>query len=372
MNSKRLLHFDLLRVVAAYFIVVLHMSVQFIQLPTMTDGQWNVANLFSAISRMGVPLFIMLSGMFMLAPEKKVTTSMIFQKYLPRLALIFLTWSIFYLIAFQDVSSWGDSEMGAKFILKTIILGHYHMWYLYMLAGLYLITPILRVFTQNASKQTIFYFLLLCVCITSITKLNEDLLQINFLSAALDKMSLTLVFGYVGYYLAGYAFQNFPLSKKANHTFYILGVISLAVTVLGTFLLRQYSGMDSLNLVFYSNYSPTLFLMSFALFLFTKEVGEHRTLSKGAALVAKRIPPYLLVVYLVHPFIIEQTRSILPTQSPWLLPVNGFIVFLLSLGISVILVKLWRISKKAMPLLWKPSIRKNPLHHKEKSIEKNI
>lgn len=355
-REKRLLHYDMLRILAAYLIVVLHLSVQYInKAPDSVEGylQWQQAVKFSAASRVGVPLFVMLSGAFLLHPNKSVAISAIFKKYLPKLLIIFVFWSFFYSLAEQDffyhLPAWGLSRSWQKVdwdvFWPYFIQGHYHMWYLYMLAGLYLITPLLKQITAQASRVQISYFVFLCVLITSIAKLNEGIWHQEMVDLLFDKLSLSFFMGYTGYFIAGFLFRYYQFSWKTCLVIFFLGLAAFRFTYVETWQMNPMFGFLEPNLTYFSNYSPTVFLMSFGIFLLTAKLGFLK-LWRPIQLVIAHLPPYLLTVYLIHPFVIGWCRRmglLLATDQARSLMVNGAIVFALSLGASIILVQIYRL-----------------------------
>jgi surface polysaccharide O-acyltransferase-like enzyme len=406
---NRLVHYDLLRIFAAYLIIMLHLSVSYIYPPPesfQAYTQWEYAIAFSAFSRVGVPIFIMLSGLFLLNPYKKISVSMIFIKYLPKVILIFIFWSFFYAFEEQDffrlfsesasnpaVIGSGFSALSTRFSLcfdtldhdffwHAVVKGHYHMWYLYMLAGLYLITPLLRVFAAHATKQQFVYFITLCMGITFITKFNDTLWRIKLLSEALDTLALTFVFGYIGYFLAGYfldtlftgsskinilkCLRNKPLQfalqspkdyywhltkyivtvwDKRAAFIYALGLASFVFTTHWTTLVNPMFGFKKPELLLFSNYSPTVFLMSFAVFAVAAKA-KNVKFPKLLRVLAKKLPQYMLLVYMIHPFIISETRKqgVLTAHDFALsLPLNAFFIFLISLAVSIVILQAYHL-----------------------------
>lgn len=385
---NRLINYDLLRIFAAYLIVMLHLSVQYIhQAPTSYQAytQWEVAIALSAFSRIGVPIFIMLSGLFLLNPNKRVTIFAIFTRYLPKIILIFIIWSFFYAFAEQDFyhqlfqsdfqfeRCWAGIDH--SLFWNSVLRGNYHMWYLYMLAGLYLITPFVRIIAAYGTKRQFIYFTVLCMVVTFITKFNEDLWHIKPVSQVLDTLALTFVFGYVGYFLAGYFLdklfgdslflKSFACLKQPLHLavnspkeyykgmikyivnafngqalcVYIVGIAGFIFTILWTFQANPMFGFKVPELILFSNYSPTVFVMSFAVFTCAAQLKDIR-FPKVLRIIAKRLPPYMLLVYMIHPFIIVETRNssiLMKTDSALSLPVNALIIFLVSLVISIVL-----------------------------------
>jgi len=401
---NRLVNYDLLRIFAAYLIVMLHLSVQYIhQAPASYEAyiQWKSAIAFSAFSRIGVPIFIMLSGLFLLNPNKNISILSIFTKYLPKIVLIFLFWTFFYAFAEQDFyrqlfesdfqfqNCW--AAMDHTLFWHSVLRGNYHMWYLYMLAGLYLITPFVRIIAAHATTRQFVYFTVLCMGITFVTKFNEDEWHIKPIAQVLDTLSLTFVFGYVGYFLAGFFLdklfgeslfmKSFSCFKQPLHfalksqkeyywrtlkyisnainkqviVVYILGIAAFIFTVLWTIQANPMFGFRVPELILFSNYSPTIFLMSFAVFTFIARWKDIR-FPKVLRIMAKRLPQYMLLVYMLHPFIIVETRRssiLMETSTALSLPVNAFIIFLISLFVSILLKQSYKILLRVIRGLFK-------------------
>lgn len=63
MTSNRLFHFDILRITAILFVILLHIAAhdQSVNIGTFN---WNIANIFNSCSRFCVPVLFMISGAF--------------------------------------------------------------------------------------------------------------------------------------------------------------------------------------------------------------------------------------------------------------------------------------------------------------------
>lgn len=154
-------NFDLLRIICAFAVVVIHVSAQFIGAMT-GDPQYvgmefhDVFNstLWNVLSRFAVPCFVMLSGAFILANDKIADFSFFYKKSFRKFFLPLLLFSFLYylysnilivgghfLIQKPDVLSWGVFFEPLLNWLKGVPF--YHLWYMYMLVGLYLFAPLL-------------------------------------------------------------------------------------------------------------------------------------------------------------------------------------------------------------------------------------
>ena len=153
--NKRIYAFDMIRIYACLAVVMIHVSAIYVKM----DGQstaFLVGNVFDSISRCGVPLFLMLSGSLMLNEHKKRTIKQMVSTSI-EMSGILLLWSTIYAIMYNIVLK--NTKITLIQFIKTILLGHYHMWYLYVMIGIYLITPILRLFVKKENKTTIAYLL---------------------------------------------------------------------------------------------------------------------------------------------------------------------------------------------------------------------
>lgn len=93
-----------------------------------------------------VPIFLLISGYLFLNPERTLTYPVMIKKYCRRIALAILLFGVPY-AAFELVVT--ERTFRIRMIpeaLKMTLTGHTwsHMWYLYLILFLYLITPLLK------------------------------------------------------------------------------------------------------------------------------------------------------------------------------------------------------------------------------------
>lgn len=353
-ENNRIAGYDLLRLGAAYLIIILHLSVEYISSPpTSVEAylQWELAIKISALSRVGVPIFVMLSGAFLLDPSKNMTIRRVFTGYMPKLLATFAGWSFFYALNeqgfFQMIpqigpgAAWG--ALDTERLIIEMVKGHYHMWYLYMLAGLYLISPLLRHITAHSGKMELIYFVLLAMTVLGLSKLNEEWWHIELIESILDKMAMSFVIGYIGYFVAGYLIKRYEPSWITCVVFIFLGALAFKYTYEETIRLNPIFGFAKPNLVLFSNYAPTVFIMSIALFMLVSKLKGKLIKGKLGDFVGKGAH-YTLVIYLVHPYVIRLLREmkmLLPKDSSWNLLINGAYVYVISLIFAIIIMELY-------------------------------
>ena len=141
----RVAYLDMLRIAATVAIVMIHVAVRGWRSMDMHTAQWHALSFFSSISRWGTPIFVMISGALFLDERREVRLRRLFSKNILRILIAFVFWSAVYAVPFflRDRSVFG--------LISNFLTGSYQLWFLYMIVGLYLITPLLRRITSDRS-----------------------------------------------------------------------------------------------------------------------------------------------------------------------------------------------------------------------------
>ena len=159
--KKRIVWIDLLRVISMISIIIIHVIGNTLNTYHLNGTAKTIYHIIEQLCYFAIPLFVMLSGIFFL--NKDIDIRKIITKYSKKILLIILVFGSFY--SFLELF-FIDKKISLNLfitIFKNLITGNLwaHMWYLYMILGLYLITPFLRVFIKHAEEKTIQYFLVL-------------------------------------------------------------------------------------------------------------------------------------------------------------------------------------------------------------------
>ena len=169
--NNYILYADILRAFATVQVVFLHTSAPLLyNFNTIDLNWWWAGNIIDSATRPCVPLFFMLSGMLLLGREEPL--SLFLKKRLGRILIPFLTWALIYLFIFNDKKSGSVVDIGVSFFIKFINGPvYYHYWFMYMIILLYLLTPFLRIYVNNAPSQYTEYFLILWFLFSSLNPL---------------------------------------------------------------------------------------------------------------------------------------------------------------------------------------------------------
>lgn len=85
---------DLLRVSAAIGVVLLHSAAIYLEVSPVNSFRWEFANIFDTLTRWAVPVFVMMSGAFLL--KKEISLKLLYGKYIKHLFILLVCWNVIY------------------------------------------------------------------------------------------------------------------------------------------------------------------------------------------------------------------------------------------------------------------------------------
>ena len=316
-NGRNALPVDLIRSTAIILVILLHASIEATPNIDIMSPQgvqlWITSNIYTSLTWSAVPLFVMLTGALLLQPSKvNEPLKVFFKKRFNRIGLPLIFWGAAYFAWRYFVNS---EAINSNSILQGIFAGpYYQFWYLYLLIGLYLLTPLLRVVVAYANWNIIKYFIILWFVGTGIVPLfglYEGITpQITWFRASV--FSLT---GLVGYFILG-AYIN--KIKIRSSILYLILALSLIWTILGTYFLVGTLG-ERYSQFFHDASSANVILTSVALFLIISTLSRPKiptqTASETVVQVAhtnrilQLISQNILPIYLFHVMVLETLQK---------------------------------------------------------------
>lgn len=299
----RIAYLDFLRVFSMIFVVMIHVVFDLFNNATVSSSEWQIFNAYDSLSRWSVPVFVMISGALFL--DSKKPFGQILKKNVLRLAIAYVVWTIIYSticnIYYNDFNT----------TLDQLINGHFHMWFILMMIGLYLVTPLLRKIVEE--KSTIRLFLILALIfamfLPDLVKVLESFPSlttqkiIQFINQTKYNFNVFVPLGYAGYFVLGYVLNKFEISKKLECAIYIMGAAGFVYTLLATYLRSNAAHFAYVG--FYEYTSTNVAMMAAAVFVFFK---KHYRVKKSDSLYSKtvsRLSKYSFGVYLVHVAVLE-------------------------------------------------------------------
>ena len=233
------MNIDILRIFAFVFIVMLH----------TLNRQYGLAVWMSgyAVISIGVNLFIMISGYLLL--DRTETVKEFFRKRFFSILPLFIIFNIIYIYFYNH-----------SFItIKKISAPHF--WYIYMILGLYLLTPWLRKVLQYAEKETFYVVVLWFLC-------NVFNPYMQFFRLPKIPFSHFPITGFIGYYILGYYLKKYRYKLEKIPFICVIGVYitGFLISVLSTKYVLVTTGNRISD--FFDKNSLGTFFMSVSFFIF--------------------------------------------------------------------------------------------------------
>lgn len=154
MNNQRIVFLDYLRLIAAFAEIVVHIVALKWYSTSVDSVEWQICNCYESIVRWAVPVFVMISGALFLGKEQSVKR--VYTKNILRIVVTFIFWSALYILLDSLLLGidYSFKEMATNFLI-----GKYHLWFLFMIVGLYMVVPILNKIVND--KKIAWYFVFL-------------------------------------------------------------------------------------------------------------------------------------------------------------------------------------------------------------------
>jgi surface polysaccharide O-acyltransferase-like enzyme len=240
---KREIWLDFLRVTACFLVMTVHSTEPFYLggdgtlVLTSADAFW--VSLFEGIARCCVPLFVMASGYLQLPLH--YPTGEFFRRRAIRIVVPMVFWTLVYAFV------WGHPVANIKGLLFNFNYAAGHLWFVYMLLGLYLIMPLLSPWLEKVSRKELGLYLGLwavTLCIPFVREYAGGMAPMIYAKDGLPAPALFplwgeaswnpfglfyYVSGFVGYLLLGVFVKRFVpggrLVKALGWTLFLIGFI---------------------------------------------------------------------------------------------------------------------------------------------------
>ena len=256
-DNSREVWIDWLRVAACFMVFVVHSTEPFYLggdgslILTETDAFW--ASFFDSFVRSCVPLFIIASS-YLQFPTHYPTMEF-FRRRAVRILVPFLLWTVVY--AFR----WGEPVENFRNLLLNFNYAAGHLWFVYMLLGIYLLMPLLSPWAEKVEKKELQVYLGICLFTTMIPLIRDwaagGATTVIYGPSGLPRQALFPLWGeaswnaygtfyyfsgFIGYLLLGLYFRKFvgELSWKKTLGIAIPCYIAGFAISFGGFLRRVY------------------------------------------------------------------------------------------------------------------------------------
>ena len=371
-KNQHIVWLDVVRFIAMFTVVCCHCTDPFNFYPGTAPNIGEIklwGAIYGSVLRPCVPLFVMITGALLLPVRSDAST--FYKKRIPRVFYPFLIWSVLYNL-FPWISGLlglnpqiildffpyaGEEVMQQSFSvsLEYILMIPFnfsilavHMWYIYLLIGLYLYLPVFSAWVEKASERAKLMFLLAW----GVTLLLPYYYQFvsNYLWGTCSWNSFGMLYafaGFNGYLLLGHYLKNLEWSLKKTLAIGIpMFAVGYAVTFLGfrhITALPEYT--DEMLELFFTYCSLNVVMMTIPVFMLAKKVkvNSERMKKALANLTVCGFGIYMIHYFFTGPSVVLMRAINMPIGLQ--IPVAAILAFAVSWGLVWLIYRAGKVAK---------------------------
>ena len=371
-KNQHIVWLDVVRFIAMFTVVCCHCTDPFNFYPGTAPNIGEIklwGAIYGSVLRPCVPLFVMITGALLLPVRGDAST--FYKKRIPRVFYPFLIWSVLYnlfpwitgllglnpQIILDFFPYAGEEVMQQSFSvsLEYILMIPFnfsilavHMWYIYLLIGLYLYLPVFSAWVENASERAKLMFLLAW----GVTLLLPYYYQFvsNYLWGTCSWNSFGMLYafaGFNGYLLLGHYLKNLEWSLKKTLAIGIpMFAVGYAVTFLGfrhITALPEYT--DEMLELFFTYCSLNVVMMTIPVFMLAKKVkvNSERMKKALANLTVCGFGIYMIHYFFTGPSVVLMRAINMPIGLQ--IPVAAILAFAVSWGLVWLIYRAGKVAK---------------------------
>ena len=371
-KNQHIVWLDVVRFIAMFTVVCCHCTDPFNFYPGTAPNIGEIklwGAIYGSVLRPCVPLFVMITGALLLPVRGDAST--FYKKRIPRVFYPFLIWSVLYnlfpwitgllglnpQIILDFFPYAGEEVMQQSFSvsLEYILMIPFnfsilavHMWYIYLLIGLYLYLPVFSAWVEKASERAKLMFLLAW----GVTLLLPYYYQFvsNYLWGTCSWNSFGMLYafaGFNGYLLLGHYLKNLEWSLKKTLAIGIpMFAVGYAVTFLGfrhITALPEYT--DEMLELFFTYCALNVVMMTIPVFMLAKKVkvNSERMKKALANLTVCGFGIYMIHYFFTGPSVVLMRAINMPIGLQ--IPVAAILAFAVSWGLVWLIYRAGKVAK---------------------------
>jgi surface polysaccharide O-acyltransferase-like enzyme len=326
---------DAARVTAIVAVIAIHVASPLVT-SRADPPSWWFGNAVDSAARWSVPLFVMISGALLLRSDLADEPVRFYRRRLARILPPLVAWTVIYLI-YGYLSA--DNPQTLREAIAYVAAGrpYFHLYFLYLIGGLYLVTPFLRPLVARSSSRVLGIAVLVFLALGI-----ADSLALRWFGTG-GANAATRFVPYIGYFLAGAWLVGQAPTRGRIAASLVTVALGIGLTVVGTSLLIDRFGFGR-GLYLYEYLSLTTVPVSLA--VFTLFVWSAPTFDRMAARMPGRwlsiVAATTLGIYVIHPLVLTALGNVLGLRAraffyPVAVPATVLAAFAVSLLIVLIL-----------------------------------
>jgi len=290
---------DCLRVFAILAVIALHSSASgIVQYGQLGEFNWWAANAVDSMCRWAVPVFIMLSGALLLTPSRRDKLWNFYLKRLRRVGIPLVIWAACY---FYWTARYYGEAVDKEFIVDALKSGltYNHLYFLFIVLGLYAVTPPLRKIVGGFPVWALWLLALFFMAMP----------VFGILYHVVSMNAFTMFLPYLGYFLIGHLIRSVAFWK---HTLAVslacYGSSSLAITLATGMLVGQLGIEDPQALRYYNHFHWLVVIQSISIF-FVLRCLFYAVDAPCWNKILRRLAPLTFGIYLIHVIFLDIARN---------------------------------------------------------------
>lgn len=351
---------DFLRIIACIMVITIHVSAFYvIKYADNLDFRFTIGNFYDSLARPAVPIFVLLAGRFALSNEKNIDVKYYYKKFFKNIFTPTMIWSVLYflfsyVLIFLSHIILGKSPKSIYSPIIDFIKGapYFHLWYLYMCIGLYLLVPYLirlkkKIGEEKFLKMGIIFFILgLFIFLFEVFLSSINFYERNDIFRYLKYFWYFNHFKFIsflGYFILGYSLKDFKNKYTSFKNMIVLAFIFLILLFFTVEFVARNGILDDfekINRIYNNNF---IFVMGASISIY---LGFNSLDSKKIKFDFRNLAFHSFNIYLVHAGILHTVQIILEKifnyiPNPiWGIPFMIVFIFIASYIFSIILEKI--------------------------------
>lgn len=371
-KNQHIVWLDVVRFIAMFTVVCCHCTDPFNFYPGTAPNIGEIklwGAIYGSVLRPCVPLFVMITGALLLPVRGDAST--FYKKRIPRVFYPFLIWSVLYnlfpwitgllglnpQIILDFFPYAGEEVMRQSFSvsLEYILMIPFnfsilavHMWYIYLLIGLYLYLPVFSAWVEKASERAKLMFLLAWGGTLLLPYYYQFVSNYLWGTCSWNSFGMLYAFaGFNGYLLLGHYLKNLEWSLKKTLTIGIpMFAVGYAVTFLGfrhITALPEYT--DEMLELFFTYCSLNVVMMTIPVFMLAKKVkvNSERMKKALANLTVCGFGIYMIHYFFTGPSVVLMRAIDMPIGLQ--IPVAAILAFAVSWGLVWLIYRAGKVAK---------------------------
>lgn len=285
---------EALRVMACFMVVCIHVSNYYCRgygLGEVSNTSYVIAVMYNSVSRVAVPIFFMISGSLLLNEPIHIKKSV---RRTGRTLLTLLIWSsIYFLWNMCYRNRIYDIGMFLEEPVKK------HLWFLYAIVGIYVVTPFLQCMVQNMSDEMMACFVAMWIGLLTVGYILSIVgVNVTYPVPLLGDSC------YVGYFVLGYIIKvnvrKIPIGIKSC----FLGVVMALLSVMVLTLIC--TGLEGVHVdKLFENRNVMVAISASLLFYGILQYGGY---SERVKEILRRLSEHTFMIYLCHVIFVDVVK----------------------------------------------------------------